>query len=367
VVRAAQKQPEFSSTQTFKIPSEARFGSAVFNGATASNGISTEDFINNFDADFNDDAYFDQLATQQAQSILVGPRELSLSERIFTGENISRAFDDIAFRRTSVPSLDSMNQFGRPSTLDNRIAQAARNVDFIAGGTTATSNQQVGFLESTFGKVSSVSTGLTSGLLLSNLPLGGLEISSQKLFFNTVDSITGFTDSAGRLVTTAKVGQLGALPLFTEFNQPSFSFLAQGDNVGKGNLGFAFNDVGVNGKFNGFALSNALDVLGRQAFYVQSVVQVVDLGLDIKNDVIGSNVGFIDSLSTNTLDKAGQTFLDIAVGRVALTGLPGAALGLTYAFRGELFEASRVSFENQVKEQQFNLDNNILIPRMGPK
>lgn len=128
----------------------------------------------------------------------------------------------------------------------------------------------------------------------------------------------------------------------------------------------SFNDVGVDGKFNGLSLSNTLDVFGKGVFVAHSVFQVFDLGQDIRNDIAGSNAGLIDSLSPATIDKAGQVGLDFTFGLIGTFGVPGAVVGLGYAFREPLIDASKTNFENQVKEHQFNIDNNLL-PRIGPK
>jgi hypothetical protein len=210
----------------------------------------------------------------------------------------------------------------------------------------------------------SLSTRLTEGYLLSHLPLGGIELSSQKLFFNEIDSVIGRTTQAGDYIfgTTSK---LEAIPLLGQFDQPTFKVLEQGANVANGSLGIAFNDVGVSGKFDGVTVSNTLDALGKGVFYGQTALQTLDLADSIAGDIERSGFA-LSSLTTETKLQAGQTALDIGFGYIGTTGVPGAVISLGYTYRHELLDASRVSHQNQVREMQFNLDNN-LPPRIGPR
>jgi hypothetical protein len=211
-----------------------------------------------------------------------------------------------------------------------------------------------------------VSTGLTSGYLVSQLPLGGIELSSQRLLFNTADSIVGYTDQFGRLTQTATTGVLGGLPIYTDLNNPTFSVLSAGENVANGNLGIAFNGNGVAGKFNGVSIADTLDSLGQKVFYAQTALQGIELGNSLINDFDRSGNSF-DSVSPETTDLAIQTGLDFTFGAIGTFGGPvGATVALGYTFREPLLDASRISYENQVKENQFNIDNN-LPPRIGPK
>lgn len=174
-----------------------------------------------------------------------------------------------------------------------------------------------------------------------------------------IDSVIGRTTQAGDYIfgTTSK---LEAIPLLGQFDQPTFKVLEQGANVANGSLGIAFNDVGVSGKFDGVTVSNTLDVLGKGVFYGQSVLQTADLISSISKDIECSG-----SLSAETKLQAGQTALDIVFGYIGTTSVPGAVISLGYTYRHELLDASRVSYQNQVREMQFNLDNN-LPPRIGP-
>lgn len=136
------------------------------------------------------------------------------------------------------------NPFGGaigPSTLLN-VGQPGPwrdNYNFPDGSGTSSQLEQAGPLDGVLDVTGALGTPLTVGFLLSHLPQGGIEISSQRLLFNTVDTITGFTE-AGRLTQVATSGVLGALPVFTEFNSPTFSVLGAGENVANGNLGIAF-------------------------------------------------------------------------------------------------------------------------------
>jgi hypothetical protein len=209
-------------------------------------------------------------------------------------------------------------------------------------------------------------TGLTSAFLLSSLPplnRVGIELSSERLLFNTVDSITEFTDDAGRLVQTVQVGQIGAQPLGGVFSNPTFSVLEDGARAANGNLSISFN-----GRGGSLSIANGLDFIGRQVFFAQSLVQGVDLGASFVGDFRRSGLS-VSSISSETLQQAVGTFIDIGFNALGtLGGIPGAAISLGRTFFGDdINEAARVSFERQQREIALQVENNILPPPTGPR
>jgi hypothetical protein len=262
---------------------------------------------------------------------------------------------------------NSLNGFDRPSLLESRLANASREIGLTQDtGLIGPTVVRQGLLSDITGVTGTVGTGLTSGFLLSSaLPRGGIELSSQRLLFNTVDDVTDFALSNGRIVETITIGQLGAQPLGGLFGNPTFRTLEEGANVANGNLGFAFNGRGFEGKFNGVVVSDALDFLGRQLFFGQSIIQGIDLSASIINDILNPNVA---TLSNETFAQTGQTALDISFGALGtFGGIPGALISLGYTFRSDIIEASRVSAEQQQRNIEFQIENNIFPLPVGPK
>jgi hypothetical protein len=196
--------------------------------------------------------------------------------------------------------------------------------------------------------------------------LGGIEISSQRRFFTEIDSVFGRTLPSGAQSFTS-IGRLGAEPLSGVFDLPIFNALEAGENAGRGNLGITFNTNGINGNFNGVSIANTLDTLGRFTFFGQTAFQGFELISAASDDFLTS--GFtLDSISTETRELAFQTSLDITFGAIGtFFGVPGVAVGLLYTFREPLIEASQTSFENQQQQFRTQVENNQLIPLIGPR
>ncbi|CAH9068524.1 hypothetical protein PSECIP111951_04181 [Pseudoalteromonas holothuriae] len=318
---------------------DAQFAAEEARRASRQQGV--VDNANGLSASYTQQLHDKTLSVQRSQS-LIANNQVWVDRNTTTMARVPQGFD---LESSLIGSIDWTD-------MSQPLTPGPWREEYVFPSSTTNQGDLLGGL---LGVVGSTGTGLSGAYVAAQLPLGGIEISSQKHMFTAVHSTAIY--STGISNFTATQGYIGAKPLFTELNSPNYRVLKATDNAVNGSLGIAFNGNNIAGKFNGISIADTLDSVGQKVFYAQTALQLTNLGNSFIDDFSNSEYSTY-TISQKTKDLTKQTGLDVTFGAIGTFGGPvGATVGLGYTFRHELMDASKVSFENKIKEAQFIMDN----------